>query len=393
MRNLIVGAIFGIVCGAVLGATFIGPQLVQQIPGFKSQTTTFNSYSKPGFASAKNQLMKPAPVPPPAQAGAIGPDIEWRMASAYGLRLPQLGELAKRVEKKIQQVSGGHFKIRFHGPGSLVAPDQMFDAVQSGTIDAAFTTPTDWAKKVPALALFSAVPFGPTPREYMTWFYFAGGQDAYLDIYQKQGIHSVICGMGAPEASGWFKRKIETTEDLKGLRMRISGLAAKVMTKLGVETRDLSDGDVFVAFEAGTLDAAEFSQPATDLELGLNNMAEHYYFPGWHQPATLFELMINLDSWQTLTSEKKSQINSICGDNVRHSLAQSEALQFAALKELVKQGVSIQSWPTPVLDNLQKAWAEVVAEEIKKDRDFSRVWTSIEKFRLEFAIWRELSQP
>ena len=103
--------------------------------------------------------------------------------------------------------------------------------------------------------------------------------------------------------------------------------------------------------------------------------------------------MINLDAWESLDLAHQSQITALCGENVRYSIAQSEAAQFQALKELVKQDVSIQTWPIDVLDQLRNAWAEVVSEEAKKNIDFKRVWNSLNQFRDEYAIWRELSRP
>lgn len=393
MRNLIVGTIFGIVFGAVVGATLIGPQLVEQIPGFAQQSTDTKSFAQPGFVVRQKRLDTPRLKPKPQEPKTAGAAEQWRMASAYNSSLPQLGDLPKRLERQIARLSGGQLKIQFHEPGTLVATDQMFDAVRSGTIDAGFGSPAIWASKIPALALFASTPFGPRSREFLAWFYFGDGQKIYRDIYRKQGIHSLLCGVAAPEASGWFKNKIETPNDLKGLRMRISGLGAKVMAKMGTETVSLSDGDVMVALESGALDAAEFSQPTIDLSLGLHQRANHYYFPGWHQPTTLFELLINLDAWENLDLAHQSQIATLCGDNVRFSIAQSEASQFQALKELVDQDVDIQTWPVDVVDQLRGAWREVVLEETQKNKDFKRIWASLSRFRDEYAIWSELSRP
>ena len=213
-----------------------------------------------------------------------------------------------------------------------------------------------------------------------------------LTVYYAQGIHSIFCGLIAPEASGWFRNRIRTVEDLKGLKMRFFGLGAKVMRKLGVETVELTSGDIFVAFESGDIDAAEFSMPAVDLKLELFRMAKNYYFPGWHQPSTLFELMINLDKWQALSPTNKAQIEAVCGDNIRYGLAEGEAVQFNALKELQKKGVVLRRWPNEILEALESAWQEVVAEEADANRDFKRVWQSLSAFRKEQAIWRELNR-
>jgi TRAP-type mannitol/chloroaromatic compound transport system substrate-binding protein len=397
VRNLIIGAIFGCVLGAVFGATFIGPKLNEKIPGFVKRPlgntermlpfiknhTPFNS--KLQSSEAKND--------PHKSTNNKKPSLQWRVASAYSLSSPIISDLAKRVENQIWRVSDGRFKIQFHNPGTLVAPKQAFDAVSSGIIDAAFSSPTEWSDKSSALSLFSAVPFGSSAREYMAWFYFSDGQKLFNDIYHKRGIHSLICGMSAQEASGWFNKKIQTPEDLMGLRMRISGLGAKVMQKLGVKTQTLSDGEVLSAFKSGLLDAAEFYQPSVDLELGLHKVAFNYYFPGWHQPATLFEMIINLGTWKALSPVQKSQLETVCGDNIRYSLAQSEAIQFNALKKMVNEGVILQTWPTEVLNQLNTAWRDVVAEETLTNENFGYVWRSQKAFREEFSIWHELTQP
>jgi TRAP-type mannitol/chloroaromatic compound transport system substrate-binding protein len=331
----------------------------------------------------------PPPVPPPAEPKTI----RLRMGSAYAGNLPQLGTLAKRIERDIWRVSDGRLEIKFHEPGALVPPLEMFDAVRAGAIDAAFSSPGFWGNKVPALQLFAAVPFGPSAKEYLAWIYFGGGRELFEEIYHVNGIHSVFCGMIAPEASGWFKRRIRTVEDLKGLRMRAFGLGAKVLRKLGVKTSQLAGGDIFLAFESGAIDAAEFSMPAIDLKLGLHRMAKNYYFPGWHQPTTLFELMINHDKWKALPTSAKAQIEAVCGDNVRHGLAEGEAKQYAALKELQSEGVEFRRWPSEILDALKTAWTAVVKEESRTDADFRRVWQSLSAFREDYAIWSELSSP
>ncbi len=341
--------------------------------------------SKP---SAATVAAMPPPAPPPEPR-----TIRLRMGSAYAGSLPQMGTLAKRLDREIWRVSDGRLEIKFHEPGALVPPLEMFDAVRAGAIDAAFSSPGFWGNKVPALQLFAAVPFGPTAKEFLAWIYFGGGKELFDDIYRANGIHSVFCGMIAPEASGWFKQRIRTVEDLKGVRMRAFGLGAKVLRKLGVKTTQLAGGDIFVAFESGAIDAAEFSMPTIDLKLGLHKMAKNYYFPGWHQPATMFELMINLEKWKSLPATAKAQVEAVCGDNVRYGLAEGEAKQFAALKELQQEGVELRRWPTEIMDALKTAWTAVAKEEARADADFRRVWQSLSKFREEYAIWNELSSP
>ena len=374
MRNGIIGVVIGLVVGVVVGATVVAPRLA------------------PDLRSGLLTAVAPKARPPPIVSAPLArsPRVRWKMASAYAAVLPQLGTLAKRVDDEIWRVSGGDMEMKFFAPGTLVPEFEMFDAVASGAIDAAFSSPARWGDRIPALRLFGAVPFGPAAGEYLAWIYFGGGRELFEEIHRRSGIHSLFCGVIAPEASGWFRKEIRTLDDLKGLKMAFHGLGAKVMTKLGVEVLPLTGGNVFLALERGAIDATEFSMPAVDLQLGFHEMAKHYYFPGWHQPATLFDLMINLDRWKALSTTQQARLEAVCGDNIRYGLAEGEALQFAALKTLHGKGVQLHRWPQTILEAMERAWQEVAAEEAAADPDFKRVWESLAAFRRDYGIWKEL---
>lgn len=386
MRNTVIGIVVGVIVGVVIGATVIAPSLAPAFRDAATRQARPPPGAAPGSEAEPSVTVDLAPAPPAAS------EVRWKMASAYSGSLPQLGGLAKRLEKEIWRVSGGAIEIGFHEPGALVPPLEMFEAVGSGAIDASFSSPRFQAGRIPALELFSAVPFGPSAGEYLAWIYFGGGRQLFEEITRRNNIHGVFCGLIASEASGWFRKEIRVLEDLEGLRMRITGLGAKVMEKLGVEIRTLEEGSIFVALENGAIDAVEFSMPAIDLKLGFHRMARHYYFPGWHQPSTLFALMINLDKWRALPPTGRAQIEAVCGDNVRHGLAEGEALQFAALKEFLARGVEIHRWPKVILEAMEAAWRQVVAEEAAADEDFQRVWQSLSAFREDYSIWKELGR-
>ena len=316
--------------------------------------------------------------------------VKWKMASTFSGSLTQLGTLGVRFQDQIAKVSNNSIKIKFFDPGALVPALEIFDAVSSGSIDAGWSTPGYWAGKVPALPLFAAVPFGPSTGEYMAWIYQGGGYELYQKIYEKHNIKGILCGIIPPEASGWFRKEINSIEDMKGMKMRFFGLGAKVMEKIGVSTQLIAGGDIFPALELGTIDATEFSMPAVDLNLGFYQVAKHYYFPGWHQQSTFFELMINMDKWNKLSEVHKIQIETVCGDNIRHGIAEGEALQIDALEQLEEKGVVVHKWSTEILDTLEKAWIEVGEEESAKDEDFKKAWNSLKTFRKRYETWKSL---
>jgi TRAP-type mannitol/chloroaromatic compound transport system substrate-binding protein len=320
---------------------------------------------------------------------AEGP-VRWKMASAVPSSVMILGTTAKGVTEKVAAISGGDFRIEFYEPGALVPPLEMFDAVSKGSIDAAWAPPGFWAGKLRAAPLFSATPFGPSADEYLAWVYHGGGQELWRKILAPYNIYSVFCSLDAPEASGWFREEITSVDDLKGLKMRFLGLGALTMQKLGVSTQLLAPAEIYPALERGVIDATEFSMPAVDLSLGFDAVAKHYYFPGWHQPATLVDLMIHLPRWQELSDTRKAQIEVACRASIVDNLALAEASQFKALQELQANGVQLHRWPPEMLAPFEAAWQEVAAEQAAQDADFKRVWESLQAFRAEYKIWKDL---
>ncbi|MGF1640197.1 MAG: TRAP transporter substrate-binding protein [Rhodospirillales bacterium] len=382
MRNAIIGIVVGAVVGMVVGVTVVAPRL-DNPPG--------------GVGAATPDAVSGAPTPAPSlqlpPRPSAQPAVRLRMGSAYTGTTPLLGTLAKRVESEVWKVSAGTVEIRFHEPDSLVPVAAMFDAVASGTLDAAFASPRLWEEQIPALSLYGGIPFGPAAAEYLAWFDFGGGARLFEEIHHRHGVHAILCGVATAKAAGWFRERIGAASDLQGLRMRIDGLSAKVMARLGVEPVPLDGGAVFAALEAGEIDAVAHWMPAVDLRLGFQDHLKHYYLLGWRQPATLLTLIVNRSSWEGLTAPQRTQIEAVCGDNVRFGLAAGGSLQFAALKELYAGGIQFHRWSTEIHEALERAWREVVEEEAGTDTEFQRVWQSLKSFRAEYAIWQELSRP
>jgi TRAP-type mannitol/chloroaromatic compound transport system substrate-binding protein len=327
---------------------------------------------------------------PAEGAGAAEGPVRWKMASAVPSSVAILGKTAKGFTEKIGAISGGDFVVEFYEPGALVPPLEMFDAVAKGSIDAAWAPSAFWAGKIRAAPLFSALPFGPPAGEYLAWIYHGGGQELWREILAPHDIYSVFCSLEAPEASGWFREAIASVDDLKGLKMRILGLGALTMQKLGVSTQLLAPADIYPALERGVIDATEFSMPAVDRSLGLSDVVKHYYFPGWHQPATLVDLMIHLPRWQALSDTHRAQIEVACRASIVDNLALAEASQFQALQELQTKGVQLHRWSPEMLAAFEAAWQEVAVEQAAEDADFKRAWDSLQAFRANYRIWKDL---
>ena len=322
-------------------------------------------------------------------SGASAEDIRLKMGSTFPSGLVQLGTLGKQLETNINAMSGGSIQIKMFEPGALVPALELFDAIKSGAVDSGWSAPGYWQGKEPAVTLFTTVPFGPSAGEYLGWMYYGGGEEMMQEIYARHNIHVNICGIIAPEASGWFREPIESTADLKGLKMRFFGLGAKVMQKLGVDTQLLAAADIYPALERGAIDATEFSMPAIDLKLGFYQIAKHYYFPGWHQQSTFLEFMIGMDKWNAMDDAQHAIIENACKANVAMGLAEGEAIQAKALKELVDNGVTLHRWSDDDLAVFEEKWNEVAEEQAAANEDFARVWASLQAYRDEYKLWAE----
>ncbi len=388
MRSIIIGIVIGSVIGVMFGATVIAPRLESAASGGGTNPAAIGRAI--GQAARAIAPETPETLPPVGRQRSVE---RWRMASAYPESMQLLGKQASRLGRNLWNVSDGGMELRFYEPGALVSPPDMFDAVGSGAIDSAFGAIDIWAGKAPALNLFAAIPFGPEAAGYLAWMYFGGGLESLNELYGSFNVHGVPCGMLPAQASGWFRREITGPEDLSGLKMRSTGLGALVLAKLGVQTQNLDEEDIFMAFENGQIDAAEFSAPSIDLKLGFSDLVKHYYFPGWQRPAALLYLIVNNDKWDGLSKSRRSQIEAVCGDNVRQGLAEGEAVQYNALKEMTANGVRIHRWPQSVMSALKIAWREVQAEQSGADDDFRRIWRSLDDFRKNYSTWKELSRP
>ena len=314
--------------------------------------------------------------------------VKWKLHSAWGSSVPHLGTSGVRFSKNIKRVSSGKFTMKFFEPGALVPGNEGFDATSKGSIEAAWTTAGYDVGKYPALAFFTAVPFGPSMGEYFAWKMFGGGNKIQQEIYAKHNIHQQDCFAIGPETSGWFKMEVKDLKQLRGLKMRFFGLGARVMQKIGVSTQLLAGGDIFPALEKGVIDATEFSMPAMDIKYGFYQIAKNNYFPGWHQQVSISQLLINKKKWDGLADNYKAMVELGCGDSIHHTYAETEYVNPFAMVEMgTKYGVKTRRWRDDQIAVFEKAWNDVVAEDSAKDPVFKRVNESYRKFRKAYAKW------
>jgi TRAP-type mannitol/chloroaromatic compound transport system substrate-binding protein len=352
-------------------------------------------------AAAPPASVPPAGQPPGGQPPAANgppaapprPDtvfLKWRVQSAFPLDLPQYGTIARRFADQLRRAAGGNIQIDIEEPGKLVPTEKCLEEAGRGKVDACWSSPFLWAQRDSAMALFAGHPFGPEAAEYLAWLRYGGGQALIDETYQRAGAKALICGLTAADAGGWFRRPIQKADDLRGLKVRSQGLAARVYAKAGAEARHLEGAAMLTALKDGAIDGVEFSMPAIDVAAGFHTLVTHYHFPGWQRPTTAVELVMSRRLWDQLPDGTRALIEAACAEALREGIAEGEAIQARALRELRARGVALVEYTPEVLAALRRAWLDVVAEESAADPGFKKVWTSFAAFRAEYDNWRRL---
>jgi len=319
---------------------------------------------------------------------ALGEPLRLVTPIVYGTHLPGLGEPATRLAKLIKQLSGGSLELDLKQPGDGIQPQEILDKVSSGSVDAGLATASFWAARLPAAVLFSGFPFGPDAKGYVDWFFAGNGAKLYQELYD-QGhfkVHVIPCAFGGGEAGGWFAKEVHGPADLVGLRMRIFGPGAQVMARLGVVTLLVPGGRVPEWFDKHEIDAAELLTPAVDQRQGLQAKVKLIYVPGWHQPETVLELLINKDRWSALDDRQQAIIETACKALLLTTMVESPRLEADALAGLAgKDGVRIEPWPDDVLAAFRGSWDAVAKEEGDRDAFFQAVLDDLASFRAKGA--------
>jgi TRAP-type mannitol/chloroaromatic compound transport system substrate-binding protein len=319
--------------------------------------------------------------------------VRWKMASAFGSKLPHLGTSAVRFSENVRIASGGTLELKFFEPGALVPALECFDAVSKGAVESCWTTPGYHTGKYPALAFFTTVPFGPQLGEFLAWKWFGGGNKLRDEIYAKHNLVSFDCFAIGPETSGWFRREVKSVADLKGFKMRFFGLGAQVMQKLGVSTQLLAAADIYPALERGVIEATEFSMPTIDLALGFHQIAKNNYYPGWHQQVSVSELLMNKAEWDKLSEQHKMIIKLALNDSVIHTYAETEAKNPEVMVQMKdKHKVTNRRWSEDDLRAFEKAWLQVLEEESAKDALFKQVADHYLNWRKTYKIWGDAQE-
>ncbi len=318
-----------------------------------------------------------------AEAAAVqGPEIQWRIATSFPPSLDILHGSAERMAARVEELTGGRFRIRVYAANEIVPALQVMDAVQQGTVQAGLTGGYYYIGKSPALAFDSTVPFGLTARQQVAWLMHGGGLELLEGVYSDFGILPLPCGNTGAQMGGWFREPVGSLADLSGLRMRIPGIGGEIMTRLGASVQVLGGPEIYPALERGAIDATEWVGPYDDEKLGFHEIAPNYYLPGWWEPGLSATLQVSQAAFDELPTSYQALLRTVCAESYGDMLARYDAENPKALSRLVNDhGVQLRAFSE---DILQAAWRESNAylEEIAAgDATFRTVYDSWRAFR------------
>jgi len=324
------------------------------------------------------------------------PKVQWRMSTTWTPALDSLQGAALRLATVVEETSGGRFRIEVFPGGQIMPPFACFDATSQGKIEAFMGPASYWMDKEPALEWFTTVPFGMNPEGMAAWYHQGNGLKLWEEAYAAFNLVPRPALANSPQMAGWFRKKITTVADFKGLKMRIgTNLGGKVVTRAGA-TPVLTPADaIFAALERGVIDACEWVGPHDDMKLGLHQTARYYYYPGWHEPGTTQGFGFNKKAYEALPIDLRRTLDHAAAAVQVYGLTDFHAKNAIALERLkteFKGQVEILRLPAPVLRDLKKLAAEVVREQSEKTPMARKVHASFTKFQALVGPWDHVAE-
>jgi TRAP-type mannitol/chloroaromatic compound transport system substrate-binding protein len=200
----------------------------------------------------------------------------------------------------------------------------------------------------------------------------------------------------APQMAGWFRKKITTIADYKGLKMRIgTGLGGKVYVKAGGTAVLTPAAEIYAALERGVIDACEWIGPHDDMKLGLHHTASHYYYPGWHEPGMTTEFGFNKKAYEALPIDLRRTLDHAASTVQVYGLTDyhtKNAIALERLKTEFKGKVEVLQLSVPVLRDLKKLAGEVIRDESEKTPMARKVHASFTKFQALVGPWDRVAE-
>ena len=328
-----------------------------------------------------------------AAAGAATERIEWKLVTTWPKNFPGLGSAAENLSRMVDEMSNGRLKIRVYGGGEIVPPLGVFDAVSQGVADAGHGAAYYWKGKVPSSVFFTAVPFGLNAQETFGWLHYGGGLALWEEAYAPFNLVPMAGGSTGVQMAGWFNKEINSIEDMRGLKMRIPGLAGEVFAAAGGTAVNIPGGELYTSLQTGVIDALEWVGPYNDRILGFQEITKYYYYPGWHEPGSILEFIVNRDSLEALPPDLQAIVRQAARAYSQDMLDEYTARNNEALRSLIDDsGVKLRRLPDDVLRALWQGTRRSLDTLIANDPMAAKVYASYSEFYRNVREYHYISE-
>ncbi len=328
-----------------------------------------------------------------SETGSSQATFEWKLITTWPKNFPALGTAPERLAELVDEMSAGRLQIKVYGGGELVPELEVFDAVSAGTAEMGHGAAYYWRGKVPIGQVFATVPFGMTAQEMNGWLHHGGGIELWRELYEPFGLVPLAAGNSGVQMAGWFNREIRSLDDIRGLKMRIPGLGGAVFQQSGGIAVAMPGSEMYTSMQTGVIDATEWVGPYNDLAFGLHEVGKYYYYPGWHEPGTTLEAIVNADAWRLLPTDLQAILEIATRAINQDVLDEFTARNNAALKILVEEhGVELRRLPDDVIREFAEISQKLVAEMAGDDPLSNRILKSYKDFAENVREYHAISE-
>jgi len=320
--------------------------------------------------------------------------FNWKMTTVWGKNFPVLGESANYLADWVGKMSGGRLNIKVFGSGELAPGLESFYTTSVGTTEMGSGASYYWQGITPAATFFASIPFGMNAQQTQAWMLGgdAEGYELWKEVYEPYNLVPLLAGNTGMQMGGWFNKEINATDDLKGLKMRIPGIAGKALVKAGGAAINVAPGELYTNLERGVIDAVEWVGPYHDYLLGLNKAAKYYYAPGWHESGTELEFFVNKKAYDSLPDDLREILYTASLRAHAWVISEFDTKNAEYLQKMVSEGVQIKQFPLEVMKELKKYSDEAIQELIGSDPIANRVYQSFNAFRKKVKPWFDVTE-
>ncbi|MGH1542433.1 MAG: TRAP transporter substrate-binding protein [Arenicella sp.] len=324
---------------------------------------------------------------------ASAQQYKWQIVQSWSKDLPIYGKVPAEFANLVGTMSNGRIRIEVVTKEEHKRPRDVLKMVKSGEFEIGHTLPLYEMSLDVNTLFFSTLPFGFITSEKFAWFYHGGGIELMEEAFDKHGVFAYPGGNSGNQMGGWFKKEVNSLDDLQGLKIRMPGLAGKVMQSLGADVKSISGGELYKALDSGVIDAAEWVGPSMDLEMGFHKIAP-YYYTGWHQPGSELIFYVNQKALNELPEDLQSILKTAMQVSAFNAYALIQHKNAINLQQILTEypDIKIRAFPSEVMRALSRETKKQV-DEIADSGDLmtKKIVQSMRNYMDKIRVWTRIS--